>query len=242
MQALGARVVGELRACGFAADPHGATAAQPLFDRSFTAWRGLIRSVVEDPDHDKALVFLSLLFDGPLRPCDRDARDPLEELRQVWHRPACFASCCGLALGAPAPDGIPAVSDLARDFVVEHSGEHRGRLDIKGGGLLPVVGIARYASLAAGVRTTSTRERLSSPPPRARSTDAMPGTLDEAHDLFWRLRLDHQVEQLRQGEEPDDYIDIGKLNPSTRRDAARGVSRRQRGAALPQGQSSRLPP
>ena len=48
-----------------------------------------------------------------------------------------------------------------RDFVVERSGEHRGRLDIKHGGLLPVTSIARYASLAAGgIIAGSTPERL----------------------------------------------------------------------------------
>src|SRR6476659_6959814 len=47
MRALGARVVDELAASGFAADPHGATAAGPLFDRSFDAWRELIRTSIE---------------------------------------------------------------------------------------------------------------------------------------------------------------------------------------------------
>jgi signal-transduction protein with cAMP-binding, CBS, and nucleotidyltransferase domain len=31
------------------------------------------------------------------------------------------------------------------------------------------------------------------------------------------LRLQHQVEQIRQGAEPDDYIDAEKLSPLTRR-------------------------
>ena len=41
--------------------------------------------------------------------------------------------------------------------------------------------------------------------------------LSEAFDLFWRLRLDHQVEQMRGGVKPDDYIDQESLNPVTRR-------------------------
>jgi CBS domain-containing protein len=40
--------------------------------------------------------------------------------------------------------------------------------------------------------------------------------LGEAYDLFSRLRLDHQVEQLRDGAEPDDEIDPDALNPVAR--------------------------
>jgi hypothetical protein len=35
-------------------------------------------------------------------------------------------------------------------------------------------------------------------------------------EVLGRLRLDHQVEQLRAGLEPDDYIDAADLNPVTR--------------------------
>ena len=47
-----------------------------------------------------------------------------------------------------------------RDVVVERSGEHRGRLDIKRGGLLPLVNLARYGGVSAGSRVTGTVERL----------------------------------------------------------------------------------
>jgi CBS domain-containing protein len=61
-----------------------------------------------------------------------------------------------LALAHKPPVGF------LRDFVVERSGEHRGRLDIKQRGLLPVTTIARYASLAAGaIGLGSAPERLS---------------------------------------------------------------------------------
>jgi len=47
-----------------------------------------------------------------------------------------------------------------RDFVVSHDGERSGTLDIKRGGLLPVVDIARWAGVSAGVTSASTPERL----------------------------------------------------------------------------------
>jgi CBS domain-containing protein len=83
-------------------------------------------------------------------------------------------------------------------------------------GLLPIVGIARYASLAAGVRLTSSRERLDFASTAAVLDGGDARVLEETFQLFCRMRPDHQVEQLRAGLEPDDYIDAEDLNPVTR--------------------------
>ena len=55
--------------------------------------------------------------------------------------------------------------------------------------------------------------------------------LEEAYELFSALRLEHQVEQLEQGREPDDHLDPKQLDPLTRRylrDAFREVAAVQR--------------
>jgi CBS domain-containing protein len=56
----------------------------------------------------------------------------------------------------------------------------------------------------------------------------------EAFGFIFSLRLDHQVEQLRQGEPPDDFIDPKTLNPLARsylREAFRAVASVQAGLA-----------
>jgi CBS domain-containing protein len=212
MENLGTTVVRELGAIGFAADPHGTTAAEPLFSRSFDDWRALIRATISDPERDKALIFISLLSDGRPVHWIGDARDPLEEVAQVRHRPTLLRLMLRLALAQSPPLGLRRFR-LPR---VDRAEDHRTKINIKDRGLRPIVGIARYASLAGGVRLTSTRERL--------DYAATAGTLDgrdahvlgEAYDLFSRLRLDHQVEQLRDGAEPDDEIDPDALNPVAR--------------------------
>jgi CBS domain-containing protein len=60
------------------------------------------------------------------------------------------------------------------------------------------------------------------------------GTLIEAFEFIFSLRLGHQVEQLRRGEAPDDFIDPKTLNPLTRsylREAFRAVAAVQSGLA-----------
>jgi CBS domain-containing protein len=121
-----------------------------------------------------------------------------------------------------------------RDFVVEHSGERRGQLDIKHGGLIPIVDLARWAGMAAGVASASTTERLHAAEAAGTLESAQVRTLLEAFGFIFSLRLDHQVEQLRSGEVPDDFIDPKALNPLARsylREAFRAVASVQSGLA-----------
>jgi CBS domain-containing protein len=118
-----------------------------------------------------------------------------------------------------------------RDFVVEHSGRRRGKLDLKRGGLVPIVDLARWAGMAAGVTSASTPARLRAAA-AAGTLDAGPAaTLEEAFHLVLQLRMAHQVEQLRAGAEPDDLVRPADLSPVTRvslREAFRTVATVQR--------------
>ena len=151
------------------------------------------------------------MLDGRVVEHVGDAGDLLDELRHLDHRPRLRHLMLRLALAHRPPTGF------LRDFVVEDSGEHRGQLDIKQGGLLPIIDIARYASFASGARALSTPDRLRVASTAGTLDGKAAQTLAEAFDLFWRLRLEHQVEQLRHGVEPDDYLDPETLNPLTRR-------------------------
>jgi CBS domain-containing protein len=215
MHALGARVIDGLAATGFASDAHGATAADPLFMRSLPGWRRMIRGVIDDPDRDKALVYLSLIYDARPVCAMADGADPLEELRRAWQNPRLLNLMLRLALFHRPPTGLQRL----RDRLLEGDGaEHqRGGFDVKTGGILPIAGIARYGALAARVRAGSTPERLRSAGVAGTLDAADARTLTEAFEFFWRLRLEHQVEQLRRGVKPDDRVDPDELSPLTRR-------------------------
>jgi len=119
-----------------------------------------------------------------------------------------------------------------RDFVVEHSGERRGQLDIKHGGMIPIVDLARWAGMAAGAASCSTVDRLRAAEAAGTLDSPDARTLIEAFGFIFSLRLDHQVEQLRRGEAPDDFIDPKTLNPLARsylREAFRAVASVQSG-------------
>ena len=115
--------------------------------------------------------------------------------------PALLRLLARFALSHRPPTGF------LRGLVVEHCGEHRGRLDLKHGGVIPIVDLARWAGMAAGVTSASTIERLRAAGAAGTLPAADAHTLEDAFELINSLRLEHQVEQLRAGAEPDDYVD-----------------------------------
>jgi CBS domain-containing protein len=246
-----ARAVDEgLRACGMQPDAHGASASNPLFARSLASWRAAAQNLSEDPTQEQALILVSMITDS--RPLWGSG--PGVRRRDVGGAGAGDAGAGGTAVNAPVADalwqarGRPDLLRLLarfalsfrpptgflRDFVVEHSGERRGQLDIKHGGLIPIVDLARWAGMAAGAASGSTVERLRAAEAAGTLESPEARTLIEAFGFIFSLRLDHQVEQLRRGQAPDDFIDPKTLNPLARsylREAFRAVASVQSGLA-----------
>ena len=223
--ALARWVVDAQTRCGLRTDTHGASAADEPFVRSIESWRQLARNWIAHPTREQALMLVSVLVDS----------------RPVWgvHLGTPLADTFGAARSHPEVLHLLARFALShrpptgflRGLVVEHGGDHRGQLDIKRGGLLPVVDIARWAGMAAGVAGASTLERLRA----ASAGDTLPSadvrTLEDAFELFSELRLGRQIERLRSGEEPDDYLDPKQLSELTRsylKEAFRAVASVQR--------------
>ena len=214
-----------LRTCGLRPDPHGASAANPLFARSVASWRAAARRFSEDPTQEKALIFVSLITDS--RPVWDSGRPGAPVADALWQARGQVSQSDLRRLLARFALSFRPPTGFLRDFVVEHSGEHRGQLDLKHGGLIPIVDLARWAGMGAGVTSGSTRERLRAAEAAGTLEGAEASTLLEAFGLVFSLRLDHQVEQLRRGEAPDDFIDPRQLNPLARsylREAFRAVA------------------
>src|SRR5262245_24921015 len=220
MRALAGDVEDCIRVVGWRLDPHGVTASSEFSASSMSAWRRSIGNWLQNPDDEKVLIASSILLDGRTL-YGPTGMDPRAILLEPENRAALLPSMLRLALSPRVPTGFRG------NIVVERSGEHSGSFDIKHGGLLPVVDIARFAALKAGATVTPTIERLRVAAELGAIEHADARTLEEAYDLFSRLRLEHQIQQLKQGDEPDDYVDPRELSELTRkylRDAFREVA------------------
>ncbi|HEX7610527.1 MAG TPA: putative nucleotidyltransferase substrate binding domain-containing protein, partial [Solirubrobacteraceae bacterium] len=210
LHGIGKEVVAGLERCGLRRDARGVTAAEALVVRSLESWQRAVRSWLEQPRQEQALILVSVFLDS----------------RPVW----------GVHMGSPVADTFAAAprneallrllarfalsyrppTGFMRGIVVEHSGEHRGRLDVKHGGLLPIVDLARWAGMAAGVTSASTPERLHAAADAGTLSVGDARTLLDAFELISDLRLTHQIEQLRVGRAPDDHVDPNALSELTR--------------------------
>ena len=228
LHAIGEKVVAGLEMCGLLPDAHGASASNLIFVRSLDSWQRAARSWIADPTQEKALILVSVLVDS--RPVwGVHTGTPVSDtFRLAPSNPALLRLLARFALSHRPPTGF------LRGLVVEHSGEHRGRLDLKHGGVIPIVDLARWAGMAAGVTSASTTERLRAAGDAGTLSPADALTLEDAFELITGLRLRHQVGQLRAGEEPDDFADPAALSPLMRshlREAFRAVASIQKHVA-----------
>jgi CBS domain-containing protein len=187
-----------------------------------------VRSWLHDPTQDKAVVLVSVLVDS--RPVwgVHTGTPVADSFRLAPSNPALLRLLARFALSHRPPTGF------FRGLVVESTGEHRGRLDLKHGGVLPIVGLARWAGIAAGVTSASTGQRLRAAAAAGTLSEADSRTLEDAYALITGLRFEHQLRQLRAGEPPDDHVDPATLSRLTRsylREAFRAVAGVQRRVA-----------
>jgi CBS domain-containing protein len=181
------------------------------------------------PSDNRVLIATSILLDGrvvygPQRGLDVKAL-LVEEAR--GHR-SLEDWMLRLALAAKPPTGF------IRDIVVSASGRRDQALDIKHGGLIPIINLARYAALRGGIQANHTLDRLRAAADQGILRREVTRILEEAFELFSALRLEHQVAQIEEGREPDDMLDPQEIDPLTRRylrDAFREVAAVQRSFA-----------
>lgn len=222
---LAARVMGGLADCGLKVDEHGVRADRLLFARSAAAWRAALASWAEDPGQQKAVIATSVMFDGRVV-CGRwEGESVLATLVPPRPDEPLLTLLARTALAHRPPTGF------RRDVVVAHDGRHQGTFDVKLGGVLPIVDLARWAGAAAGSAATGTIERLDAAAATGVLEPSNARVLAEAWELLTGLRLEHQVECVRSGRQPDDHIDPAGLGPLARRylrEAFRAVSSVQR--------------
>jgi CBS domain-containing protein len=216
-----AHVLAEMEKCGLHRCPDGANADNPLFSRSRTAWAARARTWITDPTREGALLLSSIAADS--RPITEVTigRAVTDAIRETARGEEYLEALLRFALSAQPPVGF------IRDFVVEHSGEHRGDLNLKRGGLRPISALARWLTIALGEVRGSTPERLS----RAAAAGLL--TADEAETLagafkdVYELLLRQEVAAIRAGQSASTWIAPRDLDPLTRRhlrDSFRAIS------------------
>lgn len=211
VRAGAARVLDDLGTCGLQRCADGANADTERFSRPLARWRADVQGIVRDPSAEGSLLLATMLAD--CRPVSEPAlgREVLDALVAPARSPQFLHALLDYTLAARPPTGF------VRDFVVEHSGEHRGQLDLKRGGLRPVTSLGRWVAVVTGDLRGTTTQRLRRGAATGLLTDDEAGTLVGAYEQVYALLLQGEVEAVRAGRPASTYIAPASLDSLTRR-------------------------
>jgi len=212
---------------GFPRCPGGFMASTPQWCQPVSVWRRYFSSWMETPQPEPVLR-ASLFFD--LRPIAGE-----EEVgRALWEWVCATAPSQTLFLRHMARTALDRHVPLGLfgGFVVERSGPHKGRLDLKARGVFPVAQAMRVYALSLGARPTNTVDRIKAAGEQGIFTAAEVSELRDAYQVIARLRLTHQLACLDAGAPPDNFIKPRALRRTDRlllKEAFKSVAWLQRG-------------
>ncbi len=95
---------------------------------------------------------------------------------------------------------------------VEHDNEHRGQLDIKKAGIFAITEGVKALAMEAGIMDGGTRERITALQEKGVLKDKVAEDIEASYNFLVFLRLRCQVEDIKAGNEPSNYITLDKLN------------------------------
>ncbi|HET6468585.1 MAG TPA: putative nucleotidyltransferase substrate binding domain-containing protein [Geminicoccaceae bacterium] len=211
-RALSRFVCDGLHLCGYVYCPGETMAMTDRWRQRLAVWRRYFGQWIDEPE-PMALMLSSIFFD--LRPV-RGERALFDELHGLVLERSRRNRIFQTHLATNALKSRPPIG-FFRNFVLVRGGEHARTLDLKHGGLMPIVDLARLHALAAGVPAVNTLERLRAVGAAGVLSPEGAAELAEAWEFISLVRLRHQAEMIRNGRPPGNHI------------APRDLSGRERG-------------
>jgi CBS domain-containing protein len=201
------RVVAYLVRSGIPECPGGIMASNPQWNQPEDRWLDTFLGWIKDPS-PQPLLMASIFFD--FRPIYAGTNFPYllkDQLLKAIRKSGLFMRF----LAKNALINRPPLG-LLKQFVVEKSGEHKNKFDLKQRGLTPVVDAARVLSLSLGIKTQNTLDRLAEINRIGIIDNNFHADLREAYEFLIYLQISRHLDALAQGEAPDNFLDPANLN------------------------------
>ena len=213
-----------LSTCGYPPCPGNYMASNPRWRQPLRVWTNYFQNWIREAElhgTEDALIF----FD--MRPVAGELslyKQLSDEVRPQLQDARLFKSILAYSSTTHKPP-----IGFFRSLVLERSGEHKNQLDLKTFGTGPVVNAARVFALDAGIAQTNTADRLSALAAIEKDVSVFQD-LAEAFEFLTLLRLEHQLQQVRNGDVLSNYIDpesLTHLQRSLLKETFRAVVRGQ---------------
>ncbi len=200
-----------LDACGFPRCPGGIMASNPTWRQPLRGWRRHFDGWIERPE-PKARMHANIFFDMRAAAGDEELARSLgaHVLGMVRGNEVFLAHLAANTIQHRPPLGF------LRGFVLLRGEEHVDTLDLKHGGVMPIVELARIYALAVGSAALGTAERLREAAERHALSRAGADDLEDALAFIAALRARHQAEQIKAGLPPDNHVRPEELSPLER--------------------------
>ncbi len=197
--------------CGLHRCPNGANADNPLFSRSRSAWIEVSQGWLTDPTTASVLLLSSIAADSQPLTALTLGRTIIDTIRATTRSHDFLSELLRFTLAKKPPVGF------VRGFVVEHSGEHRGEMDLKSGGLTPISSLARWLSIAHGDVRGGTIDRLKRAAVNGSLKEDEAEVLANAFTDIHQLIFEQEIMSIRGGKEGSSWISPESLDSLTRR-------------------------
>jgi CBS domain-containing protein len=222
---LGQDINDGLARCGIGVDNNGVLAGKPLWRMSKTAWLRTFDECFEIPD-ESHLIRATVAFDFRPAAGGLTVAGLLTERVRAARDHAAF-----MRLVARSASGFPVALGFRNQLTAGRDGDPPGRLDLKRGGIIPLVNLVRFHALAGAVTISPTLDRIDAVISVGGIEPRLGAALSEAFAVITRLRFEHHATLIAAGHPADNLIDPEALTPMARgelREALQVVKRAQK--------------
>lgn len=207
IEAFSEQLIEALINIGIPPCPGGIMANKAFWRRSFSAWKEALYGWLASPLPENILNG-SMFFDLRTVYGDQELEQGLKEMLAEHFR----SEKMFLTHSAANVNRFRPPLSLFGGIKVEHSDQHRGQLDVKKAGIFAITEGAKALAMEAGIMTGGTRERIAALLERGVLKQKMAEDLEASYNFLVFLRLRCQVENIRGGKQPSNFITLAKLN------------------------------
>jgi CBS domain-containing protein len=193
--------------CGFPPCPADFMATNPMWRQPLHVWRKYFSNWISTPTSEAVMNSVTF-FDFRAVYGETRLLDWLKDftLSMVKDEKVFLGYIANLAIRNMPPIGF------LKTFVVEKSGEHKDKLNMKVKGLAPLVDLVRLFALEKGIRETSTIERINLLRDRHTIIREYADELIHSFEFIMLLRIRHQFGQIKEGKDIDNFINPDNLS------------------------------
>lgn len=206
-EALARQVCNGLDACGYVFCPGGIMAMTERWRQPQQRWQERFRRWIDQPD-PAALMHTCVFFDMRLVHGQSALLDAVRGrlLRYTPGKGIFLAHLTRNALSRRPPLGLFGRLDTAR------SGDHRGTLDLKMQGIVPIIDLARVYAVAGGHAQVNTHDRLQVAASSQEVSEQGARDLRDTLEFLAGARIRHQSRQIEAGQPADNLLSPDELS------------------------------